>query len=136
MVILSFASFTGIAQATANQGGFVIQGELYHKTPTQVANSVSAAVAGLATAPFLWAWLSRKLGRTSVIFWAFLCNLGINIWSACMTQPNQYVPFVVSRWLGGTFGSAACTIGAGIIIDIFYLHQRGRGKPFRSVGLF
>ena len=44
LIILSFASFTGIAQATANQGGFVIQGELYHKTPTQVANSVSAAV--------------------------------------------------------------------------------------------
>lgn len=127
-MILSFASFVGVGQAAANQGGFVIQGELYGKSPTQVANSLSAAIAGLATAPFLWAWLSRKIGRTSVIFWAMLGNLGMNIWSACMTSPDDYIPFIISRWLGGSFGSAPSTIGAGIILDIFYLHQRGKGE--------
>ena len=127
LVILSFASFTGIGQATCNQGSLVIQGQLYNKTPTQVANSISTAAAGLATGPFLWAWLSRHVGRGSVIFWAMLCNLGVNVWSGCMTGPNDYIPFVLSRWLGGTLGSAPATIGAGIIIDIFYLHQRGKG---------
>lgn len=106
----------------------MLQAEVYNKTPTEVANSVSAAAAGLATGPFLWAWLSRRFGRTSVIFWAMFCNLGVNIWSASMTESNQYIPFVISRWLGGTFGSSPATIGAGIILDIFYLHQRGKGR--------
>lgn len=57
-----------------------------------------------------------------------LGNLGMNIWSACMTSPNDYIPFIISRWLGGSFGSAPSTIGAGIILDIFYLHQRGKGE--------
>ena len=127
LAILSFASFVGIGQATCNQGGFLLQAAVYDKTPTQVANSVSAAAAGLATGPFLWAWLSRRIGRTSVIFWAMLCNLGINVWSASMTNSDQYIPFVISRWLGGTFGSSPATIGAGIILDVFYLHQRGKG---------
>ena len=126
--ILSLASFTSIGQSTCNQGGFLLQGETYGKAPTQVANSISAAVVGMATTPFLWAWLSRRIGRTSVIFWALLLNSFVNIWSACMTGHDQYVPFVVSRWLGGAFGSAPCTIGAGIIIDIFFLHQRGKGE--------
>jgi MFS family permease len=106
----------------------LLQAAVYDKTPTQVANSVAAAAAGLATGPFLWAWLSRRFGRTSVIFWAMLCNLGVNIWSASMTKSDQYTPFVVSRWLGGTFGSCSATIGAGIILDVFYLHQRGKGE--------
>ena len=128
LAILSFASFTGIGQATCNQGSLVIQGELYSKTPTQVANSISAAAAGLATGPFLWAWLSRQIGRSSTIFWAMFCNLAINIWSACMTGHDNYIPFIMSRWLAGTFGSAPATIGAGIILDTFFLHQRGKGE--------
>jgi hypothetical protein len=66
LAIVSFASFTGIGQATCNQGGFLLQAAVYDKTPTQVANNVSAAAAGLATGPFLWAWLSAVLvGRQS-----------------------------------------------------------------------
>ncbi|KAK5111947.1 hypothetical protein LTR85_011694 [Meristemomyces frigidus] len=146
--IVSFAAFIGIAQALANQAGIVVQGEVYDKTATQMAFSISAAIAGLATGPFLWSALALKFGRSSVIFWALLINLCINIWSACMTQRDQYNAFIVSRWLsvftlqlcanvhripadtllgsGGTFGSAPSTIGAGIVIDLFFLHQRGR----------
>ena len=120
--IVSFCALVGLAQALANQAGIVVQGEVYHKSPTQMANSVSAAIAGLATGPFLWSALALRFGRSSVIFWNLVSNIGINIWSACMTKPEQYVPFVVSRWLGGTFGSAASTIGAGLVLDIFFLH--------------
>ena len=47
-----------------------------------------------------------------------------------MTRSDQYIPFVISRWLGGTFGSSPATIGAGIILDVFYLHQRGKGEDW------
>lgn len=49
-----------------------------------------------------------------------------SVWAASMTSPGQYIPFVLSRWLGGTFGACPGTLGAGIVIDIFYLHQRGK----------
>lgn len=52
------------------------------------------------------------------------CACGI--WAAEMQGEDQYVAFVFSRWLGGTFGSAASTIGAGTILDVFFLHQRGK----------
>jgi hypothetical protein len=97
--IISFAALIGLAQALANQAGIVVQGEVYGKTPTQMANSVSAAIAGLATGPFLWSALALKFGRSSIIFWALLINLCINIWSACMTHHDEYNAFVVSRWL-------------------------------------
>jgi Major Facilitator Superfamily len=51
-----------------------------------------------------------------------------------MTGPGDYIPFVISRWLAGTFGSAPSTIGAGTILDIFFLHQRG--KAFVCYTLF
>ncbi|KAF2772978.1 MFS general substrate transporter [Teratosphaeria nubilosa] len=124
--VVSFAALIGLAQALCNQAGIVVQGEVYGVSPTTMAESVSAAIAGLATGPFLWSALALKFGRSSVIFWALLINLCINIWSAYMTHKNEYKAFVVSRWLGGTFGSAPSTIGAGIILDAFYLHQRGR----------
>lgn len=55
-------------------------------------------------------------------------TLGFCIWSARMTGPDQYVAFVISRRLGGTFGSCAIAPGGGIILDMFSLHQRA--KPF------
>lgn len=87
---------------------------------------VSAAIAGLASGPFLWTALSQKIGRSSCIFWGLLGALGCGIWAARMTGPEDYIPFVISRWLGSTFGSAASTIGAGTVLDMFFLHQRGK----------
>ena len=49
-----------------------------------------------------------------------------SIWAVEMQDPNDYIPFVISRWLGGTFGVCPGTIGAGVIVDIFFLHQRGK----------
>jgi len=50
-----------------------------------------------------------------------------------MTKEDQYISFVMSRWLAGLFSSAASTVGSGIILDIFFLHQRGRAFTFYSV---
>ena len=48
------------------------------------------------------------------------------IWSATMTHENQYVPFVVARLFGGFFGGNATALGAGTIMDLFFLHHRGK----------
>lgn len=43
---------------------------------------------------------------------------------------HDYVAFAVSRWLAGTFASAPSALGGGIILDIFFLHQRGKAFAF------
>ena len=47
-----------------------------------------------------------------------------------MTERSNYTAFVISRWLGCTFGCVAATLGGGTIIDIYFLHQRGKAFNF------
>ena len=88
----------------------------------QVAASVSGGIVG----PFLWAPLAQRVGRCSLILSGTLLTLCFNIWSATMTNESQYIAFIMSRWLAGIFSTAALTLGAGMILELFYLHQRGK----------
>lgn len=49
------------------------------------------------------------------------------IWSACMTKSDQYGAFVTARLFGGFFGGNATALGADTIVDLYFLHQRGKG---------
>ena len=70
--------------------------------------------------------LAHYLGRGSIIFWGLLLSMACNIWAASMTQVDQYIPFTMSRWLGSTFGAFPTALGGGYIIDLWFLHQRGK----------
>lgn len=59
-----------------------------------------------------------------------LLTLICGIWSAVMKKPGDYEDYVISRFFAGLFGSVASAIGAGTIIDIFFLHQRGKAFMF------
>ena len=43
-----------------------------------------------------------------------------------MTGENDYTLFVISRLLSGVFGSLPSNVGASMLLDVFFLHQRGR----------
>ena len=43
-----------------------------------------------------------------------------------MTNEDDYVRFIISRLLSGMFGSVPSAIGGGIILDVFFLHDRGK----------
>lgn len=43
-----------------------------------------------------------------------------------MTNESDYVKFVISRLLSGLLGAVPSAIGGNTILDLFYLHQRGR----------
>ncbi|CZT20662.1 uncharacterized protein RCC_06520 [Ramularia collo-cygni] len=114
LAILSLCGFAGGCIALANQYGIVIQAATYHnKTATQLSYGGSAATAGTATGPLLWVPLSRYYGKTSILFWTLIAALGCMVWSAGMTDEEEYVAFILSRWLGASFGSAAQTISGG-----------------------
>ena len=49
------------------------------------------------------------------------------VWSALMTKADQYIAFVMARLFGGLFGGTPPALGAVTIVDMFFLHQRGKG---------
>ena len=47
-----------------------------------------------------------------------------------MTDKGDYDDFVVSRFFAALFGSVGTALGGGTIIDVFFLHQRGKAFMF------
>ena len=43
-----------------------------------------------------------------------------------MTHPGNYIGYIMSRLVAGIFGSVVGVVGPRIMVDIFFLHERGR----------
>ncbi|KAL8947192.1 MAG: hypothetical protein Q9222_006500 [Ikaeria aurantiellina] len=130
LFIVTLAGFVGLAQTVATNSGYFIQAKLYHKSAVQLSYGTSAGIVGLAVGPLVWAPLAQRIGSTSCIFWGMILTIICGSWSAVMTGPGDYNNFVVSRFFSGIFGSVATAVGAGTIVDIFFLHQRGKSFMF------
>lgn len=50
----------------------------------------------------------------------------MQVWGAMMTHHDQYKAFIASRFLSGFFGGVTGVLGPRILVDLFFLHQRGR----------
>ena len=85
--------------------------------------------------PLILTPLSSIIGRSSLIFWSLIGLLGSNIWATLMTGPSDYIPFVMSRLLAGICGSVPPILATGLIMDIYFLHQRGRAFTVLEVSL-
>ncbi|KAL8951240.1 MAG: hypothetical protein Q9222_002768 [Ikaeria aurantiellina] len=126
--IWCLGAFVSTASGLGNALGYFVQAKLYHKDdPVQLSYSVVAATAGIAVGPVFAVTLGRRYGRSFVFFWSMVGLLATGIWSALMTEGNQYIPFVIARLFGGFFGGNAAALGADTILDLFFLHQRGKG---------
>lgn len=110
----------------SNQLTFVLQIPTYHKTQADLLNSVAAALAGWVAGPFLIAPFAALFGRSSVILWSLVVTFACQIWAGEMTGQDDFIPFTISRLFCGLFGVMPAILGAGYIIDMFYLHQRGK----------
>lgn len=80
----------------------------------------------MAAGGFFFFPLSQLIGRSSAIFWSLVGTFLSQIWAALMVHQNDYNAFIVSRFFGGLFGSITGVIGPRILVDMFFLHQRGR----------
>ena len=85
--------------------------------------------------PLLFIPLSSIIGRSSLIFWSLFGSLASNVWAPLMTGPNDYIPFVMSRMMAGLFGSVPPILAAGLIMDLYFLHQRGKAFTVLEVCL-
>ena len=52
-----------------------------------------------------------------------------------MVDPDQFGLFVGSRLLSGIFGAVPSAVGGGIILDVFFLHHRGRAFACYEVAI-
>ncbi|CAG8901689.1 unnamed protein product [Penicillium egyptiacum] len=126
LAVLCLASFSGAIAPLSGQLNLADQEKLYNKTKLEESYANSAALAGMAAGPFFFAPISHMLGRSSVIFWCVLFTLVCQIWGAVMTDPGDYIPYVISRLFAGFFGAVPTVLGPRIVTDLFFLHQRGR----------
>lgn len=95
-----------------------------------MAYSTSAASAGMAVGGFFFHILARVVGRPSAMLWSVVGLLLVQVWSASMTKGEDYTPFLVSRGFAGFFGPIIGVLGPQMLIDTFFLHQRGRAFTF------
>ncbi|KFX92357.1 hypothetical protein O988_07311 [Pseudogymnoascus sp. VKM F-3808] len=89
-------------------------------------NTVAASLAGWMLGPFILVPWAALVGRSSVIFWSLIATLGCQVWAAKMAGPNDFIPFAISRAICGVFGVIPAILGTGYIMDMFFLHQRGK----------
>ena len=52
--------------------------------------------------------------------------MACSIWAATSTHENDFQSFLASRIMAGSFASLSAILGSNFIVDMFYLHQRGR----------
>lgn len=111
----------------SNQLTFTLQVPNYvNRTQADMLNTVAASLAGWMLGPFILAPWAALVGRSSVIFWSLIATLACQVWAAKMTGPNDFIPFAISRAICGVFGVIPAILGTGYIMDMFFLHQRGK----------
>ena len=109
----------------ANQLTFTEQEPTYNITTPQMLNSVAAGLAGWVAGPFFIIPLVGVIGRSAVIFYSLLGIFACQLCGALMTDPNDFVPFAISRLMAGFFGAVPAILGSGYVVDLYFLHQRG-----------
>jgi MFS family permease len=125
-VCICLAGFAGQMSPNSNQLTFILQVPTYHRTEADLLNSVAASLAGWMAGPFIFTPLAGLFGRSSVILWSLVGTFACQIWAGEMTGPNDFIPFTISRLICGLFGVMPAIMGSGYIMDMFFLHQRGK----------
>ena len=86
----------------------------------------SAGSAGMAAGGFFFFPLSHLIGRSSAIFWSLVGTLLSQVWASQMVHQGDFNSFIVSRFFGAFFGAITGVLGPRVLVDLFFLHQRGR----------
>lgn len=130
LCIISFGTFAGFSSSLAPQLIIAPLAALYGVNKSSMAYSTSAASAGMVVGGFFFHVFARAVGRPSAMFWSVVGLLLVQLWSALMTKGEDYIPFLVSRGFAGFFGPITGVLGPQMLIDTFFLHQRGRAFTF------
>ncbi|PYI03710.1 polyamine transporter [Aspergillus sclerotiicarbonarius CBS 121057] len=126
LAIWALACFICQATCLTNTQGSYVQVPLYHKTATQISLSVSFALVGLMVGAIFIIPFSRRYGSCFCLFWSNIGQILTSVWSALMTAPSDYTPFLISRLVSGLCASVPLILGSEVVLQIFFRHQRGK----------
>lgn len=107
----------------------VILAEQYQRTIGEIAwlSSYMTLVLGAAAYPF--SILIRKFGFRPFFLFGMATMLAADAWAACAQSYNSLLG---ARILSGLGQSVFETMGAGVIPELFFVHERGRRVAFFS----
>ena len=122
------SSLGGINVAMINPAYVPMAKELHINTVrASYQTTICIVLAGVA--PFLWVPLSNKYGRRPVLLGTTLLAFVSILGSAYAKTFNQ---LVAARVFNGLF-PAAFALGPAIVVDLFFVHQRGRAMGVFTV---
>ncbi|KAH8658018.1 major facilitator superfamily domain-containing protein [Xylariales sp. PMI_506] len=133
--VLCLTLFMSYTSAFNGQIQITQQAALYGKTTLQITYFNSAASGGLAAGAWLWWPLSKKIGRSATVLLTTVAVLIVQIWAANMRSSHDYNGFLAAKFFLGLFGQPLVTLGPLYIVDMFFLHQRGRAFNIMAMSL-
>ncbi|CAK5267759.1 unnamed protein product [Mycena citricolor] len=101
-------------------------------TPVVASYQTTIAIAFAGIGSFIWVPLSNTYGRRPVLLFSTLIAAASSLGSGKATTWGQ---LIATRVLNGLGTSSFFTLGAGMISDCFFLHERGRAMGVFTVFL-
>lgn len=109
---------------TASIGpGLVPIAEELRATQTQASYLITFNILFLGLGNIFWVPLAVKIGKRPVLILCSAIFFASSIWSA---EATSYGSLLAARIVQGFGASASEALGAAIVADIFFLHERGR----------
>ena len=122
------SSLGGINVAIFNPAYVPMAKEL-HVSTIRASYQSTTCIALAGVAPFLWVPLSNKYGRRPVLLGTTLLSFIPILGSAYAKTFNQ---LIAARIFNGSF-PAAFALGPAVVVDMFFVHQRGRAMGVFTV---
>ncbi|KAJ7223894.1 MFS general substrate transporter [Mycena haematopus] len=104
----------------------------FHKTTVVASYQTTIAIAFAGVGSFLWVPLANTYGRRHVILFTTLLAAASSLGSG---KAQTWSQLIGTRVLNGIGTSSFFTIGAGMVSDCFFLHERGRAMGIFTVFL-
>jgi MFS family permease len=104
----------------------------FHKTTVVASYQTTIAIAFAGVGSFLWVPLANTYGRRPVLLFTTLLAAASSLGSG---KAETWSQLIGTRVLNGLGTSSFFTLGAGMVSDCFFLHERGRAMGIFTVFL-
>ncbi|KAJ7759138.1 MFS general substrate transporter [Mycena metata] len=129
---VSFLALLGpLNQATINPA-FVPLAAHFHVTTVVASYQTTIAIAFAGIGSFIWVPIANTYGRRPVLLLTTIVSAATSITAG---KAQTWGQLIATRVLNGLFTSSFFTIGAGVVSDCFFLHERGRAMGIFTVFL-
>lgn len=105
--------------------------DTYGASPTVVTLALAIYMLALALFPLWWSSASELFGRRSTYI---VSNAGLAIFGVLSAVSPSMTMFLVMRFFTGGAASAALSVGAGTIADIWEPKERGKAMAYYLLG--